>query len=251
MTSETSFCGACGTPNSGTAFCPSCGTPVDGGPPVPPQAAAASPAAAPTFQSAPEPKKSRKTKRKVLAAGVGLVILVNAFGASETPSTESAVGAEESAVVAQSDKAEKKASNKPYRETVKTVAVNEPLSLTGTTYTVTGVRTAQSLGDEYLGAEANGTFVVLDLTLVNEKDEPATIMADAIRIIGNNGSSYSTSDDAFMAVDDQFSLLDEIQPGLNETGTLVYDLPPGAISGARLEVSDLFSDEKGRVKLGL
>ncbi len=93
--------------------------------------------------------------------------------------------------------------------------------------------------------------MVVDVTLVNEKDEPATIMADALRVIGSNGSSYSTSDDALMAVDDQFSILDEIQPGLNETGTLVYDLPPDAVSGAKLEMSDLFSDQKGRVRLGL
>lgn len=128
--------------------------------------------------------------------------------------------------------------------------MNQPLSLEGNTYTVTGARTTGSLGSSFTRVDANGTFLVLDVTLVNEKQEPATIMADALRIVGSNGASYSTSDDALLAVDDQF-ILEEIQPGLTERGTLVYDLPPSAVGGAQLEVQDLFSDETGRIKLGV
>ena len=134
----------------------------------------------------------------------------------------------------------------------KSVGVGEQLTLTGTSYKVTSADTAQQLGDnEFNRVEANGRFVVVKLTLTNRKDEPATILEDNIRLIGGNGKNYSVSDDALLAVDDQSFVLEEIQPDNTERGTLVYDLPRGAVDGARLEVSDLFSDAKGRVRLGL
>jgi hypothetical protein len=127
--------------------------------------------------------------------------------------------------------------------------LNEPLTLKGTTYKVTSVRAATSVGNDFMKEEANGTFLLVDVALTNEKNEPATIMADALRLVGGNGSVYTVSDDALLAVDDQF-ILEEIQPGLSESGTLVYDLPTSAVAGAELQVEDLFSDDKGRIKLG-
>ncbi len=248
----TSYCGACGKPVSGAAFCSSCGSPVGFAASAPPEHNVG-PATARSGSGGQENKKSRKTKRKLVAAGVGLLILGSAVSdSSETTSGDSGSSGEKSAVVENSAAGQDAAGNSEPDDAneAKAVKVNEPLSLTGTTYTVTGVRTAQSLGESFARVDANGTFVIVDVTLVNEKDEPATIMSDALRLIGSNGASYSTSDDALLAVDDQF-LLEEIQPGLTERGTLVYDLPPSALNGAHLEMSDLFSDAKGRVKLGL
>jgi hypothetical protein len=132
-----------------------------------------------------------------------------------------------------------------------TAQVGDKLTLKGTTYRVTGVDTVKQIGDEYTGATANGEFVVIDIQLTNEEDEPATILEDNIRVIGGNGSSYSTSDDALFVYPDQTILLEEIQPGVTERGKLVYDLPPGAVKGARLQVEDLFSGSTGEIKLGL
>jgi len=124
--------------------------------------------------------------------------------------------------------------------------VNEPLSLKGTTYKVTAVRTADALG----GERANGIFVV-DLTLTNEKDRPATVLVDAIRLIGGNKSSYSVSDDALGVVDQQSVIAEQVQPHLPEQGVLVYDLPRQAVAGSELQARDLFSKDRGRINLGL
>jgi hypothetical protein len=132
-----------------------------------------------------------------------------------------------------------------------TAGVGDKLTLKGTTYRVTKVKTAQEIGDQYTGATANGTFIVVDLQLTNEKDEPATIIEDNIRIVGGNDSSYSTSDDAILVYPDQSLLLEEIQPGVTESGKLVYDLPPEAVKGSRLQVEDLFSGSTGEIRLGL
>jgi hypothetical protein len=132
-----------------------------------------------------------------------------------------------------------------------TAKVGDRVTLKGTTYRVTSAETTDSLGtNEFDTVQANGQFVVVKLTLTNRKDEPATILEDNLRLIGGNGKNYTTSTDAILAVEDSF-LLEEIQPDVSQKGTLVYDLPPGAVKGAKLEVTDLFSDSKAEIKLGL
>lgn len=117
---------------------------------------------------------------------------------------------------------------------------------------MTGARTASSIGDGFTDATANGTFVIVDLALTNEGERPATVLVDRLRVIGGNGSSYSVSDDALLRLDNQEFLFDEqIQPGLAERGTLVYDLPPQAVAGGELQVNGSRSQELGRIALGL
>lgn len=136
-------------------------------------------------------------------------------------------------------------------DSAKAAKVGDKVTLKGTTYRVTNAETTDSLGsNEFDTVKANGQFVVVKLTLTNREDEPATILEDNIRLIGGNGKSYSTSTDAILAVEDTF-LLEEIQPDVSQKGTLVYDLPPGAVKGAKLEATDLFSDSKAEIKLGL
>lgn len=129
--------------------------------------------------------------------------------------------------------------------------VGDRLTLKGTTYRVTNARTAKQVGSGYTAVTANGAFIIVDLQLTNEESEPATILEDNIRVIGSNGSSYSTSDDAILAFPGQTFLLEEIQPGVTESGKLVYDLPSGAVSGSKLQVEDLFSGSTGEINLGL
>lgn len=134
---------------------------------------------------------------------------------------------------------------------VTTAAVGDTVELKGTAYKVTGVRTAQSVGGEFNKTQADGKFVIVDLTLTNLKDEPATILEDAVRLVGGNGKEYTTDTDAFAAFDNQFTILQEIQPDLSKKVVAVYDIPPGAVRGAKLEVKDLFSDSRADIDLGL
>lgn len=176
--------------------------------------------------------------RKLIVLGLALGALAAVAGCeveTEEPSIESG------------GKSRENGKQKP-----KVAKLGDRVTLKGTTYEVTDVSTAQTLGDASIGTdvEANGTFVIVKLTLTNRKDEPATIIEDNMRLIGGNGKNYSTSDDALLAVDDQF-LLEEIQPDNTESGSLVYDVPPAALDGARLRVEDLFSDSTAQIKLGL
>jgi hypothetical protein len=128
--------------------------------------------------------------------------------------------------------------------------VGDKVSLKGTTYEVTNVKTAKSVGDQYTGATADGIFVIVDLSLTNEKDEPATIIEDNLRLV-SGGKEFTTSSDAIFAYPDQTFLLEEIQPGLTKDGKLVYDIPKGATKDAVLQVTDFWSDSTGEIDLGL
>lgn len=134
----------------------------------------------------------------------------------------------------------------------KVASVGEKLRLKGTQYQVTSVKTASTVGDPSIGGErANGVFIIAKLRLTNLKNEPATIDSENLPLIGGNGKRYTTSDDAAFAVGGGDIFLEEIQPDNTERGTLIYDVPKRALSGAKIQVEDLFSDSKGQIRLGL
>lgn len=130
-----------------------------------------------------------------------------------------------------------------------TAAVGDTVELKGTEYTVSKVETADTVGGEFNKSTAAGRYVIVYLTLKNLKDEPATILGDAVRLVGGNGKEYTTDTDTLGAFENQF-ILEEIQPDLAKEVVAVYDIPPDAVSGSKLQVKDLFSDSKGQIDLG-
>ena len=129
--------------------------------------------------------------------------------------------------------------------------VGDTLTLKGTSYKVQKVTTASKLGDQYTEVKADGRFVIVKFTLTNKKDEPATILEDNVRFIGGNGKQYTTDTDTLGQFDNGFFALEEIQPDVSRKVVAVYDVPRKAIKRSTLQVSDLFSDAKGTIELGL
>jgi hypothetical protein len=123
--------------------------------------------------------------------------------------------------------------------------------LRGTSYRVTKVATAASVGSGSAAAKADGVFVIVDVTLKNEKVEPGTISADLMRIRGGNGAEYTTSTAANIAVDNGPVLREEIPSETPTTLRVVYDLPEDAVKGAQFVVRDFWSDMTGTIDLGL
>lgn len=178
-----------------------------------------------------------KVSKKALALGVlGLAVLVS-IGASEEGC--SSIAQEEPSI------------EKSGGGAADVAKVGDKLTLKGTTYQVTAVKTAKRVGGQYLGTKANGVFVLIDLSLTNQEKEPATISESQIKLIGGNGNEYSQSTDAQFSIDDAFVILEELQPGVTQKGTLVYDVPKAALNGAVLQVEDFWSDSIGEIKLGL
>ena len=94
-------------------------------------------------------------------------------------------------------------------------------------------------------------FVIVDVTVKNEKVEPGTISADLMRIKGGDGAEYTTSAAANIAVDNAPVLREEIQSETPTKVIVVYDLPEQAVKGAQFVVKDFWSDMTGIIDLGL
>lgn len=133
--------------------------------------------------------------------------------------------------------------------------VGQTVELAGTQYTVKKAKTAAKIGDPSLfGARANGKFVVVTLTIENMKNETKTFMQDATKFIAPTGASYSPDTDgttAAMGNNRQPLFLEDMQPQLPKSGVIVYDVPPSALKGGLLEVSDLFGEGSAYINLGL
>jgi hypothetical protein len=214
------------TPTVPTKVCPHCGT--------------QSQTAADKCPNCGKPYKVKAKKgggclRIIGGLVVGLVVLIIAIaalsgGGKDKPKVTKGNGGTKEAAVAN---------------------VGDNVSLKGTSYKVTKVSTAKAVGDQFTRVTADGKFVIVYLTLTNEKNEPKTILEDAVRLIGGNGSEYTVDTDTLGAFDNALILLETIQPGLAKKVVAVYDVPPGAVSGSKLQVKDLFSDSKGEIDLGL
>jgi hypothetical protein len=184
-----------------------------------------------------------KKKRWILTALVLLVIIAGAAasqGSSPTTTGGGAAseGSNDTAVAAQSDE--------------KTGKVGEKVTNAGTTYEVTHVKTASTIGDpSLLGAKADGEFLIVSLELTNNKDETKTFTDASVHIETAGGKKYETSNKAVMAFSDESLLLKDIQPELTTKGKLAFDLPPSKVAGSKLVIEDLFGDGEVTVDLGL
>lgn len=140
------------------------------------------------------------------------------------------------------------------KDEVKTFQIGETVSLAGTEYTVTKAKTAATVGSEYAEENADGIFIVVNLTIENKKDETKTFDSSNAKVIAGNGKSYSTDDDGSLAVaiDGEESLIfADMQPDVPKKGTLVFDVPKDAVKGSKLVVSDFWGDGEAAIDLRL
>jgi hypothetical protein len=186
-----------------------------------------------------------KKKRWVLSLGPVLLVVAIAVASSLTTSGNSASNSGEAS-------SQTTGENAGGGDTGKSGGVGEELTNAGTTYEVTRVTTATTIGDPELGgARADGKFVIVSLALTNNKDETKTFTEGSAHIETADGKKYETSDKTVLAFGEESLLLKDIQPELTAKGKLAFDLPPNKINGAKLVIEDLFGDGEIKVDLGV
>ncbi|MGO2026360.1 MAG: DUF4352 domain-containing protein [Brevibacterium aurantiacum] len=83
-----------------------------------------------------------------------------------------------------------------------------------------------SVGDEYMGVEAQGQFVTVALSVKNTESAPDYFFEDNIKLGDDAGNTYSADSEAGIYVDESSILfLEEINPGNTAEGVLVFDVP--------------------------
>ena len=112
-------------------------------------------------------------------------------------------------------------------------------------YTVQEATTVDSIGTSMVSEEADGTFVVVRMTIENTGTEPFTVTNDHLKLFDEEERTFSATTTIYMSQDDRFEAdslsFEELQPGLSITRNVVYDVPPGQSYGLQVEGTSMFS----------
>lgn len=197
-----------------------------------------------------------KKKRVLIPAGIVVLAMVGSAASGQKSGSGSTSSAASSSVAGHTAAKHDQHAATSAEHTAKpdeTVGkVGQAVTNAGTTYKVTDVRTAKTIGDpDLLGARADGTFVIVDLQLTNNKDETKTFLESSAKLKTSDGKEYETSDKAIASFGDDSLLLKDIQPDLTTHGKLAFELPPSKVGGSTLDIQDLYGSGEVKVNLGL
>jgi uncharacterized protein DUF4352 len=107
-------------------------------------------------------------------------------------------------------------------------------------FVVTDIETGiDSVGDEFLGKDAQGQFVFVHLAVENIGDESQIFDGSSQFLIDTEGREHSSDGEAAIYVENSESFLNEINPGNQVEGIVVFDIPDDA-TPATLRLHDSF-----------
>ncbi len=94
----------------------------------------------------------------------------------------------------------------------------------------------ESVGDDILGAEAQGQFCKANITIENVGTEAEYVYSDSQILFDDQGREFSPDSSSMMYLEDSSDLwLNEINPGNSVTGDLLFDVSDDFV-GDRLEL---------------
>ncbi|GAA1085341.1 DUF4352 domain-containing protein [Nocardiopsis metallicus] len=181
------------------------------------------------------PRKRRKWPWILLAVFV-LIVGMFACTAGGGQEAETTSGAGENTTGAETEEADEESGD---------FAMGEAAQLGDWVVTVHGTETAATYGEEFFEEQAQGEFVIVDMTVENGGSESTTFDDSALSLIDADGNSHSAG--VVLGADSFF--LQQINPGNQASGEAVFDVPEGTEPVA-LEVDDVWSfDDPIRIQL--
>ena len=196
---------------------------------------------------APEQKKNWFARHKLLTALLVIVVLA-VIGASLSKQSDGKPAASSSSQAADSaaagnaadsaDKADKKAESVGAQDNKNddaTVGIGTPVILGDFEVTVTNVDKGVShIGNDVLGKDATGQYVIVDVTVKNTGKEAAGFSESEQKLVDTEGRQHSVSGDS-LYLGDASMIYEKVNPGNTVTGKLLYDVPADAVP-AKLEL---------------
>jgi len=117
-------------------------------------------------------------------------------------------------------------------------------------FTVTAVEPGVArVGDELLGVDAQGQFVLVHVTVTNIGDEAQMFDASSQKLFDAQGREHSADSTAGIYLGDANSFLNDINPGNSIEGVVIFDVPVDAVP-ASIELHDSFLSGGATVALG-
>lgn len=207
-------------------------------------------AAAPSPQPV-EKKKSWFARHKILT-GLGVLVLIGAAasaagggregGEAARASDAPAASASASAEAAPSDAGSPDGSQATESGESAPAGIGEPVQVGDFEVTVTGIEQGIThVGHEQLGADPQGQFVIVSVSVTNTGTTAEYFFADNQKLIDEQGREHSSSS-AAVHLDQGQVLLQQINPGNTLEGALLYDIPVDAVPQTLTVSGGMFQD---------
>lgn len=115
-------------------------------------------------------------------------------------------------------------------EEIVEVGIGVPATIADVSFTVNSVDTTQEIssGNEFIDpATTEGQFIIVDITVKNDKKEAITINSSYFKLVTSDDVEYepTTDGEVSMAMMDEDSFfLEQVNPGLSKTGKVVFEV---------------------------
>ena len=117
-------------------------------------------------------------------------------------------------------------------------------------FKVIGVKDISSVGSEYLGEDADGVFLVIDLIMENNGKESVQIISDYFKLIDSQERKFESDNQAWIYLDENV-FLKQLQPTIPTKGQIIFDIPTNSETYT-LEVTDsIFGLDKKYINIGV
>lgn len=176
---------------------------------------------------------------------IGAVILGNLGDDEEQAAPEKKVEVEQEAVKSEAKPVKAKAAANPVK---KTYGINDQVKVGKLTYVVNDVKMVDSLSNVLGEKKTSGRFLVIGLTILNEDKEERFVDSNMFKVnVGDTEYSADTELDLYANEDGMGFFLETINPNIEKTGNIVFELPK-QVKNPMLEVSSGFGWAGGQSK---
>ena len=163
----------------------------------------------------------------IIAAGILITVMGGDSPEVADTSTED-VAAADTAESTESE-ADTTEENTESAEAEQTIGIGETLTLDDMEFTVNEWYQADSVGDDIIGSTANDTYLILDVTVKNNKNEAVMMMDDFFPIKSGEATyqpdlTASTYANQAISPDNMGFMMEEINPGSTRDALIVYDV---------------------------
>lgn len=163
-----------------------------------------------------------------ISAVIIIGIIGSAAGGNEEDSQQASTEPKATETAAQS--AETK-TGEPKQEAPKELS-KEGVS-SDVTIKIGAVETKDTVGDEFSNEKAQGIFKIVEVSITNNQKDAITIDANSFKLVDDKGRefTYSTEGQTVLAMANGGNMdffLKKLNPGLTQTGQIVFDVPQDA-----------------------
>lgn len=109
-------------------------------------------------------------------------------------------------------------------------------------YTFNDYQTQSYVGSEYFQEEADGVYLIFDVTIENIGDESETMWDSYVTVIDDQSRRFEHDTIAEIYLDDSFSF-EQMQPGLPKSGKIIFDIPEDLVGHIEISSDNIFSSE--------